>query len=120
MHVEWTPDHIIFSVDDIISTKIDSGTGFWNRANFEKQYPGVDNPWRTGTKMAPFDEEFFLMIQLGVGGITDFPDDAENLGGKPWKNDKPNAAAGDFWKGREQWLPTWNFKNLDNAFQVAI
>lgn len=116
--VEWTPDHIIFSVDDIVTTLIDPGTGFWNRAKFDKKFPGVDNPWDTGTKMAPFDEEYFLLIQLTVGGITDFPDDAENLGGKPWKNYSPISAPGDFWKGRKQWMPTWNFKNLDNALQI--
>lgn len=116
--VEWTPDHIKFSVDDKVTTKIVAGAGFWKRSKFDKKYPGVENPWGTGTKMAPFDEEYYLMIQLCVGGIVDFPDDAENEGEKPWKNYSPISAAGDFWKGRKQWLPTWNFKDLDNAFQI--
>lgn len=116
--VEWTPDHIIFSVDDIITKQIEPENGFWKRGKFDKQFPGVDNTWETGTNMAPFDEEYFLLIQLTVGGIADFPDDAENFGGKPWKNYSPISAAGDFWNGRKQWMPTWNFTNLDNSLQI--
>lgn len=114
----WTPDNITFSVDDVVTTTINPVKGFWERGEYGQRFPGMDDPWRSGTRMAPFDEEFFLLIQLGVGGITDFPDDAENLGGKPWKNNRPTASAGDFWKGKEQWMPTWKFKDLDNSFQI--
>lgn len=57
--------------------------------------------------MAPFDEEFFLVVSLGVGGISKFPDSAKNYGGKPWKNTEPGRAAIDFWQGKSQWLPTY-------------
>lgn len=55
------------------------------------------NPWRlSATNMAPFDQEFFLVMNLAVGGSQHFPDDAINMMSKPWTNDSPTAAA-DFW-----------------------
>jgi hypothetical protein len=57
--------------------------------------------------MAPFDEEFYISIQLAVGGSHFFTDDIINNGGdKPWKNDSSTAAR-DFWHARNNWLPTW-------------
>lgn len=81
----WEPDSIEFHIDGklIGSLKPITEGGFWHMGNFSDVY---ENPWRSGTKAAPFDQEFYLIINLAVGGIGYFPDNAENPGGKPWKN----------------------------------
>lgn len=114
--MEWTPDHITFRIDDIETGTVNVNAGFWARGAFDKNTPGTENPWRFNTLMAPFDQEFYLILNLAVGGVGYFPDNAKNLGGKPWLNTSP-AAATDFWNGRNAWLPTWNldFNNSRDA-----
>lgn len=46
------------------------------------------------------------MINLAVGGTNHFFPDIGNQN-KPWINSSPTAAA-DFWRGRNQWMSTWN------------
>lgn len=72
----------MFSVDDVETGTIKAGTGFWSRASFESLAPGVANPWRLSTtNMAPFDQEFYLIMSLAIGGNEMFPDDAINSPG---------------------------------------
>lgn len=103
-HIEWTPDYIRFSIDDIETATVPAG--FWARGLFEQKAPGTENPWRLASKMAPFDQEFYVIINLAIGGISHFPDDAKNAGGKQWLNSSPRSAH-EFWNGRNAWLPTW-------------
>lgn len=78
----------------------------------------VDNhePWKaTGpfgghytnspNKMAPFDQEFYFLINLAVGGTNGyFSDDMTYTQGKPWKNsDGRRVGQTKFWKSR-QWM----------------
>lgn len=61
-----------------------------------------------------------MIINLAVGGTSYFPDDAVNVGGKPWENGSPTAAA-DFWKARNTWLPTWNLvQNLSREASLIV
>lgn len=106
--MEWTPDLIRFTVDGIETGLVMGGAGLWERGGFEAAAPGIDNPWRHGDRMAPFDKEFYFVFNLAVGGVNNFfPDNATNPGGKPWLNSSGRATT-DFWNGREQWLHTWN------------
>lgn len=116
-----TPDKIVFSVDDIEIGIIKAGTGFWTRGAFDTIAPGISNPWRLSTtNMAPFDQEFFIIINLAVGGVEHFPEDAVNADGKPWKNTDPSAAS-DFWNARNLWLPTWNIdQNLSRDASLIV
>lgn len=117
--MSWSPKGITFSIDDVESGVVDVGQGFWNRGGFSDKN-NIDNPWRSGTIMAPFDKEFYMVMNLAVGGIAYFPDDAENEGGKPWNNHSPQPST-DFWNGRNQWLPTWNLDkdySKDASMQV--
>lgn len=105
----WTPDNITVSINGEDLATIEGG--FWQRAGFDKL--NMENPWRYGTKMAPFDQEFHFILNLAVGGVNGyFPDNGDNPGGKPWKNSSPQAAT-DFWKGHDTWLPTWNLDKND-------
>nr|AIA92663.1 CAZy families GH16 protein [uncultured bacterium] len=67
--------------------------------------------------MSPFDQEFYLIINLAVGGVNFFSDSNINEGGKPWLNSAVNPGL-DFWKGRRQWLPTWNMASDSTHFLI--
>nr|AAZ08505.1 gram negative bacteria binding protein 2 [Mastotermes darwiniensis] len=114
---EWTPNYIEFRVNnESIGIVRPPDGGFWELGQFSSQVGAVDNPWIYGNKMAPFDQPFYFVLNLAVGGVNNFfPDDAENPGGKPWLNTSPQAST-DFWNGRNQWLQTWN--GDDTALQV--
>ncbi|XP_046645457.1 beta-1,3-glucan-binding protein-like [Daphnia pulicaria] len=120
--LEWTPDYLKFSIDDVETGRITPGAGgFWDLGVSTGAFPAeIENPWRFATKMAPFDEEFYLIINLAVGGTNGFfPDDAVNEGGapKPWTSTSGNAL-GDFWNGRAGWYPTWQAAGEEAAIQV--
>lgn len=76
--------------------------------------------WHTdGGKLAPFDQEFFISLGVGVGGFGDFPDTARNgpTGtAKPWTNTDPRAEL-KFFMDSGTWYPTW--LGDSTALQVA-
>ena len=53
---------------------------------------------------APFDQRFYLIINLAVGGTNGYFPDGQ--GGKPW-TDTSGSAANDFWSKEAIWHPTW-------------
>lgn len=109
----WTPEKIQFFVDEGVVGVVKAGNGFWKRGNFSGS--GLPNLWQTGTKMAPFDEEFHIVINLAVGGTGYFSDSFKNEDyKKPWSNKAPYPVR-DFWNSRDQWLPTWNYNKTDDA-----
>ncbi|CAG9766717.1 unnamed protein product [Ceutorhynchus assimilis] len=112
----WTPESISFHVDEEqIGITVPPEGGYWEMGDFNKD--DLPNPWSNGTKSAPFDQSFYLIINLAVGGTHFFSDADNNEGGKPWKNTSPNAGL-DFWKGRDQWLGTWNLATDDSHFLI--
>ncbi len=117
--LEWTPDRITFFIDDVKTGEVvPPAGGFWEMGKFG-QIPKIDNPWEAGTKMAPFDEEFYIIFNLAVGGVNYFGDHLINgLGPKPWHNQSP-VAARDFWNGRHYWLPSWNLEK-DRSVDASL
>ncbi|XP_062537645.1 beta-1,3-glucan-binding protein-like [Armigeres subalbatus] len=112
--LEWTPDFMKFSVDDEEHLFVDGN--FWQRGNFDEKAPGTPNPWSSGGFMAPFDEEFHIIMNLAVGGTNGyFPDSpaVNKNNAKPWANGSPTARGG-FWSAKEDWLPTWNLDENDS------
>ncbi|KXJ79573.1 hypothetical protein RP20_CCG000362 [Aedes albopictus] len=112
--LEWTPEFMQFSVDDEPLLFVDGN--FWQRGNFDERAPGTPNPWVGGGKMAPFDQEFHVIMNLAVGGTNGyFPDppatNKDNT--KPWENGSPTARGG-FWSAKEDWLPTWQLDENDS------
>ncbi|KAK7088455.1 hypothetical protein V1264_022376 [Littorina saxatilis] len=106
--VEWDNTSITFSVDGHETLKVAPGAGgFWEFGGFD-QMQGYDNPWREGTRMAPFDQEFYLVMNVAVGGVGFFPDENRNSPQpKPWQ-DRAGHEADRFWAARNQWYPTWH------------
>ncbi|ORY92780.1 concanavalin A-like lectin/glucanase domain-containing protein [Leucosporidium creatinivorum] len=63
------------------------------------------NPWTNAnyTDAAPFDQEFYLILNVAVGGTNGYFEDSS---GKPWGNDGDHPAA-DFLAQKQLWYPTW-------------
>jgi beta-glucanase (GH16 family) len=85
----------------VLSVKFDRT--FWQRGGWTNS--NYNNPWAGRANSAPFDQQFYLVFNVAVGGVNGyFPD---GMGNKPW-SDTSSHASGDFWNGAKQWLPTWN------------
>ena len=74
---------------------------FWELGGWSS--PPWTNPWEAGEKNAPFDTEFFLILNLAVGGTTGYFPDGH---GKPWSNTSPHAV-NEFWDAFADWNDTW-------------
>jgi len=74
--VVWTPDYIQFFVDGTVLGTVDFGSGFWDRGGFGAS--GLPNPWAGATRAAPFDQEFYVIINLAIGGTNYFDDSFVN------------------------------------------
>ncbi|KAG2097727.1 glycoside hydrolase family 16 protein [Suillus discolor] len=130
---EWTSEWMRFYTDDrlqaMINLKISSKSSdsyFFNTGGF----PGVamnassgkevvvSDPWSTaygGSAAAPFDQEFYLVIDLAVGGTSGwFPD---SVGGKPWYDGSATAMR-DFASKYEEWTATWPPNPDERAFRI--
>jgi len=99
--LEWRPDHLSTYVDDQQIMWIDPGSNFWNFGGF-----GGGNIWG-GDKMAPFNQDFYMILNNAVGGTSGFFPD--NQHGKPWwNNNGQRTSQKDFWNARGSWQPTWH------------
>ncbi|XP_055703432.1 beta-1,3-glucan-binding protein [Phlebotomus papatasi] len=110
--VVWTPEKISTFVDDKFNCEVLPIDGFNTHVLEDGQkYPGANKWLQWGeSKMAPFDQEFFLTLGLGVGGHNDFQD------GKfcrlAWSNTSPRAMS-QFWQKKREWTPSWETHNPD-------
>lgn len=113
----WTTNSLQFYYDNEHIETISVGSGFWDRGNFGAT--GLPNPWTQGTIMAPFDQEFYIILNLAVGGTMFFDDSFTNRDSpKTWTNNSPRAAA-DFWEGRHYWEPTWEKTHTDHSHLIV-
>lgn len=106
--LRWTPQSITFYIDDVVTKTIPVGTGFWDLGS-------------SATKMAPFDKEFYLIMNLAVGGTNSYFNNQINRPyAKPWRNDEQHPKTS-FWNARNQWLPTWRLKESpkSSSFQIS-
>lgn len=74
--VIWSPNQLKFLVDDEKIVTINADAGFFRRGNFSEQI--YSNPWINGTLFAPFDQYFYPIINLAVGGTSFFSDSFVN------------------------------------------
>ncbi|GLB42876.1 putative glycosyl hydrolases family 16 [Lyophyllum shimeji] len=123
--LEWTEEFIRIYVDSRLHhmmpvLKLDKQS-FWERGDFPPVVQNgsetviLNNPWINGTKAAPFDQPFYLIMNVAVGGTNGwFPDSS---GDKPWLDGSRTAMA-DFWKNRHKWLPSWPTNVEDRALVV--
>lgn len=70
---------------------VDAGDGFWYRDPQFKN-SGLPNPWAGGSRMAPFDKPFYIILNLAAGGVNYFGDGFVNQPyPKPWSNTSPRG-----------------------------
>jgi len=101
--LEWSPEYFKFYIDNKCTLDISMrDQTFWDMAKFPDY---LDNPWKGGSKIAPFDKDFYIILNLAVGGTNNyFP--PTNQPPPPWKSTNEHAMT-EFWDARAQWLPTW-------------
>ena len=111
--LHWTKDRLYTYIDDPSNVVLDvdmSQQGFFEFGDFASSY---ENPWRGDDLNAPFNRDFYLIINLAVGGTAGyFPD---NVGGKPW-SDKSSNSVNEFYNAKDRWYPTW--QNDDVSMQI--
>lgn len=81
----WTQEKLEFLVDGQVIGTVNAENGFWKRAYFDEWAQGMSNPWSGGTIMAPFDQEFYVIMNVAVGGTNGYF--ADYLKNEPY--DKP-------------------------------
>lgn len=108
--LEWTEKYLFTYIDtrllQVLYTPFNKP--FWQRGDF----PAADSngtrlvdPWsQTGRDSTPFDQDFYLILNVAVGGTNGWFQDG--VQGKPWI-DASSSAKYDFWKAQDQWYPTW-------------
>ncbi|KAF2689593.1 glycoside hydrolase family 16 protein [Lentithecium fluviatile CBS 122367] len=81
---------------------------FWSYGKFplsDSNGTRLINPWaNTGSNISPFDQDFYLILDVAVGGTDGWF--ADGKAGKPWI-DASLRAKRDFWQSRDDWYHTW-------------
>ncbi|GLV35938.1 Gram-negative bacteria binding protein 3 [Carabus blaptoides fortunei] len=104
----WTPDRMDFEVDGENMGTVRPPAGAFGSIQGNEGY-SYASEWKT--KMAPFDQEFSIILGIGVGGLSDFPDNSRSRGMlKPWKNFALQQNR-HFFNKKTQWEPTWEGDN---------
>lgn len=114
--LEWSQKYIFTYVNtrlmQVLYTNFNKP--MWQRGGFPQTNENgtrIADSWsQTGRKNTPFDQEFYLIINLAVGGTNGWFEDNKSL--KPWVNGSPNAKK-DFWSAREDWFPTWKQPQME-------
>uniref|UniRef100_A0A1B6C2X4 GH16 domain-containing protein n=1 Tax=Clastoptera arizonana TaxID=38151 RepID=A0A1B6C2X4_9HEMI len=116
----WSPDEIKFSIDNLQVTKLypDEHPVLSESVGFSPEQSEI---WKQGSRIAPFDKEFYLSIGVSVGGMREFDDNC--ISGetyKPWKNTEVKALF-KFWQNRMEWnKKTWGEKSVLEVENVVI
>ncbi|KAF8814564.1 concanavalin A-like lectin/glucanase [Phlegmacium glaucopus] len=109
--LEWDQNFMRIYVDTRLHHLLDlrMNMPFFQRGDFPAVVQNgseaiiLENPWSGGTKSAPFDQSFYLILNVAVGGTNGwFPDGPE----KPWLDGSTTPML-DFWRVKDKWLNTW-------------
>ncbi|KAK0726870.1 glycoside hydrolase family 16 protein [Lasiosphaeria miniovina] len=114
--LEWSQKYLFTYIDSRLLQVlyVNFDTPMWDRGNFpvvNSNGTRLENIWRNTTRLnTPFDEPFYLILNLAVGGTNGWFED--NVAGKPWLDGSPNAKK-DFWQAKNKWFPTWSQPQLE-------
>ncbi|KAJ5612463.1 hypothetical protein N7510_005657 [Penicillium lagena] len=109
--LEWSEDYLFTWLDgrlrQVLFFNFKKNKNMWTYGDFADDTvngSAPTDPWQTGRDNTPFDQPFYLILNVAVGGTNGyFPDD---VGGKPW-TDGSKTPARDFWLANNTWLPSW-------------
>ena len=118
--LEWSQKYIFTYVNSkllqVLYTSFNEP--FWERGNFPAYDTNgtqiVDKWSQTGLDSTPFDQEFYLIINVAVGGTNGWFQDG--VSAKPWSDHSPSAKL-DFWNASKIWFPTWQ---AEGAGQMEV
>ena len=108
--LEWSQKYLFTYIDSRLLQVLYTNFAepLWERGNFPVSDANgtrlVDIWSQTGHASTPFDQEFYLVLNVAVGGTNGWFEDGK--AGKPWVDASLNAKK-DFWNARNQWFPTW-------------
>ncbi|KAM5497480.1 hypothetical protein McanMca71_007343 [Microsporum canis] len=109
--IEWSKDYLFTYIDSplqqVLYWGFDKDQNMWQKGHYEGVTVNsslVKDPWsQTGNPNTPFDQPFFLIMNVAVGSSNGwFPD---GKGGKPWTD--VGQAASDFYSSLDKFYPTW-------------
>jgi beta-glucanase (GH16 family) len=108
--MEWSEKYLFTYIDtrllQVLYANFDQP--LWQRGNFplaDKNGTRLVDPWsQTGNDATPFDQNFYLILNVAVGGTNGWFEDGKS--GKPWVDGSPTARR-DFWNAQDSWFPTW-------------
>ncbi|KAL3426465.1 beta-1,3-glucan-binding protein [Phlyctema vagabunda] len=120
--LEWSEKYLFTWIDtqiaQVLYTPFDQPQ--YTRGHFPKvdaDGHAVANPWgEDAPHSRPFDQYFYLIISLSVGGTSGLFMDSES--GKPWLDSESATASYDFWKAKDQWYPSWQ-ESGDGKMEVS-
>lgn len=118
--MEWSEKYLYTYLDSrllqVLYNKF--STPFWDRGDFPlatANGTAIVNPWsQTGSDATPFDQDFYLLLNVAVGGTNGWFEDGK--ANKPWVDASPTAKT-EFWVAKDQWYPSWQ-NNNGAAMQV--
>ncbi|XP_031345751.1 beta-1,3-glucan-binding protein-like isoform X2 [Photinus pyralis] len=114
--IEWKPDSIVVKVDGVVfGTVYPPAGGFAIDHTIIQVDPAVADRWRKGTVLAPFDQEMYIVLGVGVGGLG-FP---ESMTNKPWESDHPKAPL-QFYRNQSTWKQTWGDSSVLEVDYVKV
>jgi hypothetical protein len=110
--LEWSEKYIFTYINSrllqVFFVSFAGSENMWNRGQFGQDIinnSALHDPWsQTGQPNTPFDQEFYLILDVAIGGTNGFFPD--QIGNKPW-GDKSYTAPREFWNASELWYPTW-------------
>ncbi|KAF5021881.1 hypothetical protein F66182_6072 [Fusarium sp. NRRL 66182] len=120
--LEWSEKYLFTWLDgrlrQVIFFDFSKNKNLWTYGEFAGESINGSipvDPWgSTGRANTPFDQSFYLILNVAVGGtngwfplawLTQFHI-SDAVGGKPWA-DSSETPMRDFWKANETWLPSW-------------
>jgi len=114
--VEWSQRYLFTYINSrllqVLYVNFDKP--LWERGSFpavNSNGTRIRDPWgHTGRLNTPFDQAFYLILNVAVGGTNGWFEDGAN--DKPWLNASPNAKK-DFWLAKDKWLPTWTSPQME-------
>jgi len=118
--LEWSEKYLFTYVNSRLMQVmyVNFNENLWTRGSFPlttANGSALVDPWsKTGRPSTPFDQDFYLIMNVAVGGTNGWFQDGS--GGKPWVDASPSAKK-DFWNAQKDWYPTWQ---ANNGGQMAV
>ncbi|KAL3488154.1 concanavalin A-like lectin/glucanase domain-containing protein [Aspergillus germanicus] len=110
--LEWSEDYLFTWLDgrlrQVLYFDFRKNRNMWEYGKFASTNvngSAPEDPWsHTGRSNTPFDQPFYLVLNVAVGATNGyFPDE---VGNKPW-TDGSKTPMRDFWLGNATWRSSW-------------